>query len=144
MARRRTNMKLTKKILNYHFDNRMSHDAVARALRTSKGTVNNTINRFASSGLNWPLDSMTDSALESRLFPSVPELQSKRPPIAVPDMAYIEKELRRKHVTLELLWREYEIENPDGMSRATFYIYSKKHLPKDVDMKMIHKAEDKL
>jgi transposase len=137
-------MKLTKKILTYHFEFRMSRDAVARALRTSKGTVVNTLMRFASSGLSWPLAPMPDSELEKKLFSFDPGQTPVGTPAAVPDMTYIVKELHRKHVTLKLLWREYEEEHPDGMSRPTFYRYCKKHLPKDVDMKMIHKAGDKL
>lgn len=137
-------MKLTRKILTYHFDFHMSRDTVARALRISKGTVVNTLKRFNSSRLIWPLEQMPDSALEKRLFPSDTGQTPVKTTVAVPDMKYIDKELHRKHVTLKLLWREYEKEHPDGMSRPTFYRYCKKHLPKDVDMKMIHKAGDKL
>lgn len=137
-------MKLTRKILTYHFEFRMSHDSIAQALGTSKGTVSNALKRFASSGLSWPLKIIADSELEKKLFPPLSKAEPAERPLLIPDMEYIVRELHRKHVTLELLWREYEKANQDGMSRATFYRYCKKHIPKKVDMKMIHKAGDKL
>ena len=38
----------------------------------------------------------------------------------LPDLAYVHKELRRKHVTLQLLWDEYRTEHPDGYSYTQF------------------------
>ena len=137
-------MKQTRKILTYHFDYQMSHNQIVGSLKVSKGTVVNTLKRYTASGLTWPLAEMPDTELEQKLFPPETGHARDESSVALPDMTYIAKELPRKHVTLKLLWREYAQEHPDGMSRATFYRYCKRHLPKGVDMRGVHKAGDKL
>lgn len=137
-------MRQIREILRYHFEKKLSQSQIAGALGVSKGSVNNTLSRFQGSDIAWPLpEGMSDSDLEGRLY-----LNSNSPPretgYPVPDMRYIEKELRRKHVTVNLLWREYSQQYSTGMSRPSFYRYVANHLPKSVDMKMIHKGGDKL
>ena len=57
-----------------------------------------TLERFQAAGLSWPL---TDVALEAELFAAAGTKQGHRRQIE-PD--YIQRELKRKHVTLSLLW----------------------------------------
>jgi len=40
-----------------------------------------------------------------------------------PDWEYIYKELRKKGVTLQLLWREYREQHPDGFGYSQFCHY---------------------
>jgi transposase len=144
MARRRMKMRQVREILRYHYEKELSRDRIAGALGLSKGAVHNTLNRFMASGLTWPLaETVSDSDLEGRLFPKKEPLPGTASP-PVPDMGYIEAELRRKHVTLELLYREYRDQHAAGMSRSAFYRYVRAHLPEPVDMKMIHKGGDLL
>lgn len=136
-------MRQIREILRYHFEKKLSQDQIAGALAVSKGTVNNTLSRFQEAGFVWPLpEGMSDSDLQGHLYriKSAPQT----PEYPLPDMQYIEAELHRKHVTLKLLWREYAQQYPEGMSRPSFYRYVGSHLPKPVDMKMIHKGGDKL
>ena len=62
--------------------------------------------------LSHPLpDHLDDAALERLLFPSSPPSSVQR---AEPNWQKVQHELRRKGVTLELLWQEYKAEQPDG------------------------------
>ena len=49
---------------------------------------------------------LTDAALEAQLFTAVGKKQGHRRR-AKPDWAAVHRELKRKHVTLQILWDEY-------------------------------------
>jgi hypothetical protein len=70
-----------------------------------------TIRPFEAAGLSWPLsDDIIDTELEARLFASAGADPGTRRGIrrqAEPDWAAVHRELRRKHVTLSILWEEY-------------------------------------
>ncbi|MGF5988503.1 IS21 family transposase, partial [Klebsiella pneumoniae] len=80
--------------------------------------------------------------LEERLFPPKAPASVKRPQ---PNWAYIHTELKRKHVTLDLLWREYKQAHPDGLEYSSFCENYKKWAGKvDVSMRQHHAPADKL
>ena len=62
---------------------------------------------------------MTDAALEAQLFTAVGTKQGHRRH-AEPDWATIHRELKRKHVTLSILWDEYIERHPDGYRYSRF------------------------
>jgi transposase len=137
-------MRQVREILRYHYEKGLSRERISGALGISKGAVHNTLNRFLASGLKWPLDKAEgDDALEKRLYPKK-EIRADTEITPVPEILYIESELRRKHMTLELLHREYIEQHPDGMSRSAFYRYVRANLPVPVDMRMVHKGGDLL
>lgn len=138
---RRVAMRQIREILRCHFAQGLSREAIARAVGVAKGSVTHVLQRFQASTLQWPLDpGVSDADLEACLYPPVVcDTTSPRP-----DVQAIEQELRRPHVTLELLWREYHAAHPDGMSRSAFYRYYQAHRPVEPTMAMIHKAGDKL
>ncbi|MBD3421250.1 MAG: hypothetical protein GF398_14135 [Chitinivibrionales bacterium] len=106
-------MREIRSILHYRLEKGISADRTALALKLSKGTVINTLERFKQSDLKWPLPSdMSDSALEHALYPP----KSKRSSVAateLPSMSHIEKELAKKHVTLQCLYDEYCHSSPE-------------------------------
>ena len=62
----------------------------------ARSTVRETLKRARTAGLFWPLpEAMNDRALEAALYASH---RSK------PDWASVHRELKRKHVTLLILW----------------------------------------
>ena len=68
-------------------------------------------------GLSWPLPvSLDEAGLERRLFPA-PPLRASRP---LPDWNRLHRELRRKGVTLSLLWEEYKAVHPEGLQYSRF------------------------
>ena len=138
---RRLLMRQIREILRYHFDHGLSREAIAHALGIAKGSVTNVFQRYQAAGLCWPLaPDVSDADLEARLYPPV----ARETTSPCPDVQIIAQELCRKHVTMNLLWREYREAHPDGMSRATYYRYYKANRPIEPTMVMSYKAGDKL
>lgn len=141
MSRRPITVRQIREILRYRFDSKVSLNNIASVLKVSKGSVSNTIKRFAKSGLPWPLPEISDSALEERLYPSDTS-GTKNPEL--PSIEYVTKELTRQHVTLQRLYEEYIDEFPNGVKRSAFYNHYKLNQQVPLTMKMIHKGGEKL
>jgi len=93
---------------------------IARRVGVASSTVRLTLKRLAGAGLHWPLPAeTTDTALEAQLFTAVGKKQGHRRR-AEPDWAAVHRELKRKHVTLQILWDEYIEQNPDGYRYSRF------------------------
>jgi hypothetical protein len=97
---------------------------IARRVGTAPSTIRLTIRRFEAAGLTWPLpDDVTDAVLEARLFASAgagPGTRRGHRRQAEPDWAAVHRELKRKHVTLSILWEEYIVGEPDGYRYSRF------------------------
>jgi hypothetical protein len=95
---------------------------IARRVGAAPSTVRLTIRRFEATGLTWPLsDDITDTELEARLFASAeagPGTRRGHRRQAEPDWASVHRELKRKHVTLSILWEEYIASEPGGLLRG--------------------------
>ena len=104
-----------------------------------------TLKRLASAGLSWPLPAeMTDSVLEAALFAAVGTKQGHRRHVE-PDWAEIHRELKRKHVTLAILWDEYIERHPDGYRYSRFCeLYRGWASRPSVTMRQAHLGGDKL
>ncbi|WP_108259926.1 hypothetical protein [Mangrovicoccus ximenensis] len=78
------------------------------------------LKRADRAGLSWPLpEGACDADLEQRLFQPVGG--ATRRGLAPPDWAHVHRELRRKGVTLSLLWEEYRAAHPgDGYGYSRF------------------------
>jgi transposase len=110
----------------------------------ARSTVAKYLHRAGEAGLSWPLpEAMSDEALEQSLFrPSVSNDAVDR---FVPDWAEIHQELKRKGVTLNLLWHEYKEAHPDGYQYSYFCAhYREWRGTLDVSMRQDHKAGEKL
>jgi transposase len=73
--------------------------------------------------LRWPLpDDLDDDALERRLYPApaVTIKDGAKDWRSLPDWPVVHRELRRKGVTLQLIWEEYCSLHPDGDGRSWF------------------------
>ena len=93
---------------------------IARRVCVASSTVRLTLKRLAAAGLSWPLPpEMTDTALEGQLFTAVGKKQGHRRR-AEPDWAAVHRELKRKHVTLQILWDEYIERYPEGYRYSRF------------------------
>lgn len=106
-------------VLRLAHEGRRSQREIARSLALSQSTVSDYLARFQASGLAWPLTSdLDEAALEARLFvPTSGPASSGR---AMPDWPAVHRELRRKGVTLQLLWLEYKQSTPDGYQYTQF------------------------
>lgn len=78
---------------------------IGASLDVGRTTVQEYLSRAKAAGLSWPLpEDLDDEALEAQLFPSVNGSVSQH---AHPDWVAVHRELKRPHVTLQLLWQEY-------------------------------------
>src|SRR5690606_31121695 len=93
--------------------------------------------------LSWPLpEDLDDAALEALLYPGNPQGRPRRPE---PDWGWVHTELRRKGVTLQLLWVEYKRGHPDGYQYSRFCERYRQWRQKlDVVMRQDHRAGEKM
>ena len=76
--------------------------------------------RFEGAGLGWPLpNGMSDGDLEAALYANHRSKRGHRRH-AEPDWPTVHRELKRKHVTLLIVWDEYIAANPGGYSYSRF------------------------
>lgn len=101
-------IRMIKDVLRLKLQAQLSHEAIARSLAVSIGVVSKYIGLARASGLDWQSVAALDEAeLERRLLGRTrQEAQA-----VVPDFAAMHLELRRKGVTLTLLWEEYRAAN---------------------------------
>jgi transposase len=133
-------MRKVREVLRLKWGQGLSNRAVATACQIGVTTVHEYLRRASSAGLTWPLpDTLTDDDIEARLFPA------PSGSYAQPDFDYICRELRRKGVTLALLWDEYRQEHHTGYGRSQFCELYRKHAARlDPRMRLVHKAGEKL
>lgn len=136
-------MRKIHEVLRLHFELQRSKREIARIIGASPTTVSDYLARAKLAGLRYPLpEGLTESALEQALFPS-PEPSSVQRPM--PNWQSVHNELRRKGVTLELLWQEYKAEQPDGFQYSAFcdrYRQWRQHL--SLSMRQTHTPGEKL
>ncbi len=124
MPRRKQVMRKTvqdiREILRLTHDQGLSTREVSARMKLSKTTVATYLHRARDAGLNsWPLpaDLDDDVLLQAALFENV-----GRPPRdhEEPDWRHIATELKRKGVTLTLLWEEYRAVHPEDYGYTWF------------------------
>lgn len=140
-------MRTIKDVLRLKFDAELSHEKIASALRISKGVVAKYVGLAASRGLDWATaKDLSENELARRLLPGpVP-----RSDYVLPDLGWVHHELRRKGVTLTLLWEEYQASNAYQTDRLTYrytqfcelYTQYRKQLKRS--MRQVHRAGEKL
>lgn len=136
-------MRKIREILNHRFTHGLSLEKTALAVKKSKGCVFKTCTQFKASGLCWPLPpDITDDQLERAVFPDNGTSVQQQPSVPLPDISYIEQELAKKHVTVQLLYREYKDQHHDGMSKASFYRYIKREKSPKLSLHLFHKGGD--
>ena len=111
-------MRKIREVLRLHHDAGMGIRAISRSLKASPSTVREYLIRAKAQGLSWPLpESLDDAGLLQRLYPTPAQSASRFPP---PHWSQVHRELRRKGVTLALLWEEYKAVHPEGMQYSWF------------------------
>ena len=97
-------MKKIIEVLRLKHEANLSHEKISRSCQLSKGVVSKYLSLAQAKGLGWPLPEDTDeAALEALLFPA----KAKPDRFVEPDYFQVHQELKRKGVTLQLLWAEY-------------------------------------
>jgi transposase len=137
-------MRKIRETLRLHHDSGLGQRPISRCLNISRTTVGDYLHRAKIAGLRWPLpESLTDQQLYNRLFPPAGSVSSSDRPL--PDCAYLHTELKRKGVTLMLLWEEYLGEHPQGYRYSHFCEQYRQWTRKlKISMRQTHKAGEKL
>ena len=145
MPTERIAMRRVREILRLRLDAGLSSQEAAGRMGVARSTLREMQHRFDRSGLPWPLPlDMTDTDLEARLYGEMGSKRGhrRRPE---PDWAELTRELKRKHVTLQILWDEYIEANPDGYRYSRFCeLYRSWEARLPVTMRQTHLGGDKL
>ena len=120
MPAERVAMRQAREIIRLKFSAGLPTREIARRLRVAASTVRGTLRRFEGAGLSWPLPvGMSDGDLEAALYANHGTKRGHRRH-AEPDWPTVHRELKRKHVTLVIVWDEYIAANPGGYSYSRF------------------------
>ncbi|HEC33594.1 MAG TPA: IS21 family transposase [Chloroflexi bacterium] len=144
MAQERLTMRKIREVLRLKWECSLSNRAIARSCSISHSTVGEYIRRAEEAGLSWPLpDEMDEDRLFELLFPKPPNPGSRV--IPCPDWSWIHAELRKKSVTLRLLWVEYREDHPTGYGYSQFCaLYRRWAKRLNPSMRLTHKAGEKV
>ena len=142
MPRKRLSMRIIRETLRLRHEAKLTLRQIAASTGRSYGVVAKYLDAAEAAGVGWPLpDDLDEEELHRRLFP---DARPKGPSKALPDMAAVHRELRRRHVTLRLLWEEYRADHPDGFGYTQFAEYYRRWSEKaDVTMRQRHVAGEK-
>jgi transposase len=145
MPTERIAMRRVREMLRLTLDGGLAVAETARRMGLARSTVREMAVRFERSELAWPLPlDLTDTDLELRLYGEAGSRRGERRR-AEPDWAALNREMKRKHVTLQILWDEYIDANPGGYRYSRFcelYRGWEGRLP--VTMRQTHLGGDKL
>lgn len=144
MAKDRLSMRKFKEVLRLKFDHHLTNRQIAKSCGISHVTVRKYLDMAEQAGITWPLaEDIDDGQLEERLYSKV-----SRPAFdksAMPSMEYLFQELKKKHVTLQLLWYEYKQGSPDGYQYSYFCeLYNRWRRSLDISLRQEHLAGEKL
>jgi transposase len=137
-------MRKIRELLRLHLGAGLSRRQAAVAAGMPYSTAADHLARAERAGLGWPLpEGMDDGQLEACLF-----ARTESPPAAsrpLPDWRTVHLELRRKGVTLQLLWMEYKERQPEGYQYTQFCRHYRVWQGRlDLVMRQEHRAGEKL
>jgi hypothetical protein len=119
VAAERLSMRKIKEVVRLTWDQGLTDRTIARSVSIARSTVGEYLRGATDAGLGWPLPAELDEAeLKRRLFPPAPGVSAGSR--VLPNWTEIHGELKRRGVTLFLLWEEYRQANPaEGGATST-------------------------
>lgn len=146
MSAERISMRKIKEILRLKFESKLTNRQIARSLNISPGTVCRYLQDATTRGFSWPLpESLNEQALEDAIFGDANKpLNSNR--FVMPDWAIIHTELKKKGVTKQLLWNEYQQQHGESAYRYSQFCTHYRHWlsQQKLSMRQHHVAGEKL
>jgi transposase len=135
-------MRKAREVLRLALNCQMGHREIGRSCSVAPATVGNYVNKAQAAGLSYAeILQMSDEQLKQ-------VLQSKKTGQAVrpqPNWEEIHQELKKKGVTLQLLWQEYKQTYPDGYQSSQFCKHYNRWRGKlDVSMRQTYKAGERM
>ena len=122
----------------------LSQRQASRASGVGRASVAEYVERVHKAGLLETWESLSGEELERRLYPpsSKASPPSDRPEA---DWAVVHEELKRRDMTLSLIWQEYREQQPDGYQYSRFCdLYRAWRGKLDVCMRQVHRPGEKL
>jgi transposase len=140
---RKKSMRTIREVLRLHFEHHLSQRAIARACAVSPTTAGDYLDRIRRTGLDWAgVAALDDGSLKTLMFPEGDRAPGRKP---LPDFDALRLEMKKKGVTLQLLWEEYRAIHADGYGRSQFCaLYHRHGRTLDPVMRFDHKGGDKL
>lgn len=135
-----------REIFRLHFEAQLSQHQIAASLRLSPGVVNKYLKQAKGAQIVWPLsEEMDEQTLRNTLRKQKKETVVRQGRIE-PVCPVLYQELKRKGVTIQLLWEEYQtIHGDNSYSYPQFCRYYRAWLStQKPSMRQVHKAGDKL
>lgn len=145
MANNLLNMNKVRQILRLHSLG-IKKLQIAEKTGVARNTIKKYIKAFDQSGLEFKeLDKLSDKDLEE-LFTGLEHRPiNKKLQHLFSLFPQMDKELRRKGITRQMLWHDYKEAHPDGVGRSQFnYYFSMWKAQVNPTMRMDHKAGDKM
>jgi transposase len=145
MPAERVAMRDVRVIIRLKYLSSLTTSEIARRLGLARSTVRETLSRFESSDLIWPLpEGLSDEGLEAALYANRRSKRGHRRH-AEPDWPAVHREMKRKHVTLLIVWDEYIAQNPGGYSYSRFCeLYRAFETKLSPTMRQTHAAGERL
>lgn len=122
----------------------LSQRQASRASGVGRASVAEYVERLQKAGLLETWESLSGEELECRLYPPARRapLQAERPEA---DWAAVHEELKRRDMTLSLVWQEYREQHPDGYQYSRFCdLYREWRGKQDLCMRQVHRPGEKL
>lgn len=136
-------MELVREILQLRFKYNNSNRQIAKVVSKTKDTIGLYIGRATASGIDSieKLNFLSDVQLKEIIFPNTPQKRSE----VIIDFEWVNKELKKKHVTRALIWKELLANNPRLYHYSYFCdLYRAWAKSKGISLRIEHKAGEKL
>jgi transposase len=136
-------MRKVREVLRLKHTLGMSLRQISEATGVGKTVVGEYVRRARVIGITWPVpEAIDDAELERRLFPPPCETGPPRPAI---DWRKVHEEMKRRSVTLVLLWEEYRAQQADGYGYSRFCdLYGEWRKTISATMRQTHSAGERL
>ena len=139
-------MRKLREVLRLRFHADLSMRQIRNSTQVSLGVIQKVVSNAEQQGLDWPtIQSLSDTQLAERIYPKpdVPLVPTQK---QLPDWPEVYRELKRKGMTLQLLWEEHVEQYPArNFSYSQYCRLYRQWLKKQRrSMRQIHKAGEKL
>nr|WP_306768073.1 IS21 family transposase [Bradyrhizobium sp. MOS002] len=137
-------MRKIREVLRLKYACGVSDRVISRSVGIGRTAIAEYVRRAAVIGITWPIpEELDDTALERKLFAPAGYNPPRSKPL--PDWGHVHAELRRRSVTLALLWEEYRGHHPDGYGYSRFCeLYVEWRHGITATMRQTHAAGEKL
>lgn len=132
-----------REVARLHFyDGKQSSRAIGRATDISANTVSKLRVKLTECGCSWPeLCELDDDAWEAKL-----QTQNQSPSCSkpAPDWMWVQEQMSDDDATLDQIWREWRLDNPDGIGYTQFTAgYARWKRSQHITMRMVHAPGNK-